>query len=217
MKAILPIQKGDELFNDYGPLPSSDLLRRYGYLTPNYSKYDVVELPKDCVVNAAIFHFPNSGEWITRQVASQDFEIPDGFSIARLESVDKPIEAFEDLLPALAHIVPLDGIPSDSQKKRMLSWTLAGEEAIHERWKRVLITAIQNRGEQYGSTTLEKDLELLKSAREESETDPSVSGWRKILALQVRIGEKEILKSSLEWLKSQPEETSEPSTKRRKV
>ncbi|KAF8460386.1 hypothetical protein BDZ91DRAFT_684777, partial [Kalaharituber pfeilii] len=31
------------LYNDYGPLPRSDLLRRYGYLTLGHAKFDVVE------------------------------------------------------------------------------------------------------------------------------------------------------------------------------
>jgi len=44
MTAIKRIQKGDEIFNDYGALPRSDLLRRYGYVTDEYKKWDVVEL-----------------------------------------------------------------------------------------------------------------------------------------------------------------------------
>lgn len=49
MKALKPVKKGEELLNDYGPLPRSDLLRRYGYLTPGYSKYDVVEISQELV------------------------------------------------------------------------------------------------------------------------------------------------------------------------
>jgi len=51
MKAIKPIRAGEELFNDYGPLPRSDLLRRYGYITDNYAQYDVVEIPHDLVTS----------------------------------------------------------------------------------------------------------------------------------------------------------------------
>ncbi len=43
MKAIKPIKRGEEIFNDYGPLPRSDLLRRYGYVSSRYAQYDVVE------------------------------------------------------------------------------------------------------------------------------------------------------------------------------
>jgi N-lysine methyltransferase SETD6 len=55
MRAIKPIKKGDELFNDYGELPRSDLLRRYGYVTDNYAPYDVVELPLTGICHAAGF------------------------------------------------------------------------------------------------------------------------------------------------------------------
>jgi len=45
MRAIRPIMAGEEIFNDYGQLPRSDLLRRYGYVTENYKTYDVAEIP----------------------------------------------------------------------------------------------------------------------------------------------------------------------------
>lgn len=44
MRTIKPIGKGEEIFNDYGQLPRSDLLRRYGYITENYRPYDVAEI-----------------------------------------------------------------------------------------------------------------------------------------------------------------------------
>jgi SET domain-containing protein 6 len=56
MRAIKPIKAGEEIFNDYGELPSSDLLRRYGYVTDNYAKYDVAELPIKDLCHAAEFH-----------------------------------------------------------------------------------------------------------------------------------------------------------------
>lgn len=44
MVALKPIKKGEEIFNDYGSLPRSDLLRRYGYITDQYKEWDVVEI-----------------------------------------------------------------------------------------------------------------------------------------------------------------------------
>jgi hypothetical protein len=44
MIAIKKIEAGQEILNDYGSLPRSDLLRRYGYLTEEYKKWDVVEI-----------------------------------------------------------------------------------------------------------------------------------------------------------------------------
>ncbi|KAF1813298.1 SET domain-containing protein [Eremomyces bilateralis CBS 781.70] len=54
MKAIKPIVRGEQIFNDYGPLPRSELLRRYGYITDNYAIHDVVEIPSDVII--AAFH-----------------------------------------------------------------------------------------------------------------------------------------------------------------
>lgn len=53
MKATKDIKSGDDIFNDYGPLPRSDLLRMYGYITDNYSAFDVVEISANLLENVA--------------------------------------------------------------------------------------------------------------------------------------------------------------------
>ena len=53
MIALKDIRKGEQIFNDFGQLPRSDLLRRYGYVTENYKKWDVVEVDIEDVVQAA--------------------------------------------------------------------------------------------------------------------------------------------------------------------
>ena len=53
MKATKVIGPEEEVFNDYGPLPRSDLLRMYGYVTDNYSTFDVVEISADLIENVA--------------------------------------------------------------------------------------------------------------------------------------------------------------------
>ena len=50
MTALTAIEKGQEIFNDYGNLPRSDLLRRYGYITDEYRQFDVVEIDTEIVV-----------------------------------------------------------------------------------------------------------------------------------------------------------------------
>lgn len=49
--ALRPIKKGEEVLNYYGPHPNSELLRRYGYVTPKHARYDVVEIPWHLVQN----------------------------------------------------------------------------------------------------------------------------------------------------------------------
>ena len=56
MVASKSIREGQEIFNDYGQRPRSDLLRRYGYITDNAKKWDVVELDVETVVQTACKH-----------------------------------------------------------------------------------------------------------------------------------------------------------------
>ena len=53
MITLKTIRKGEQIFNDFGQLPRSDLLRRYGYVTDNYRKWDVVEVHIEDVIRAA--------------------------------------------------------------------------------------------------------------------------------------------------------------------
>lgn len=54
MSSLCHIPAQTQLYNDYGLLPRSDLLRRYGYLTPGYAKYDVVELKGGLVTEVVL-------------------------------------------------------------------------------------------------------------------------------------------------------------------
>ena len=53
MTALRPIRKGEEVLNYYGPLPNSDLLRRYGYTTVKHRMHDVTEVNWGLVLEAA--------------------------------------------------------------------------------------------------------------------------------------------------------------------
>jgi hypothetical protein len=50
--ALRNIRKGEEILNYYGPHPNSELLRRYGYTTAKHSRYDVVDLDWELVVDS---------------------------------------------------------------------------------------------------------------------------------------------------------------------
>lgn len=50
MSAVKQILKGDEILNEFGPLPRSDLLRRYGYISDKYKKWDVVEVDSNKIL-----------------------------------------------------------------------------------------------------------------------------------------------------------------------
>lgn len=56
MRASKAITKGQEIFNDYGERPRSDLLRRYGYITDSAKKWDIIELDRTAVIQIAGDH-----------------------------------------------------------------------------------------------------------------------------------------------------------------
>lgn len=74
MRSTKPIQAGEEIFNDYGPLPRSDLLRMYGYVTSNYAQYDVVEFSFDLLEETAgKKHNDRSNTWLNRKTQLDDW------------------------------------------------------------------------------------------------------------------------------------------------
>lgn len=58
MRAVRPIKSGEEVLNDYGPLPRSEQLRRYGYISLKNARYDVVELCRDLLIREIQAHRP---------------------------------------------------------------------------------------------------------------------------------------------------------------
>ena len=56
MVALSTIHPGQQIFNDFGQLPRSDLLRRYGYITDRYKQWDVVEIDIETITNGTAIY-----------------------------------------------------------------------------------------------------------------------------------------------------------------
>ena len=193
MRAIKPISKGEEIFNDYGQLPRSDLLRRYGYVTDNYAPFDVAELGTQSILAAFTnntFHTINpSLTPLSQQQLKQRTELAEREGIYE-ESYDilhtTPDEpGISDELLALLYLLLVDEetlasiinsqstIPSRSK----LSTELVGQ---------VLATLLRARESEYKST---------------AEEDEAINGMnlphRTRMALQVRLGEKKVLRQAI--------------------
>jgi SET domain-containing protein 6 len=194
MKSIQPILKGSELFNDYGLLPRSDLLRRYGYITDNYAKYDVVEIPLDLVVETAKRLFYLSDESVKRQlnILEEADALDDGYDISHAE---EGVEQFSLELKMLGLVL----IPHFSPK--FAKQASRGE--LPKPWFTFMRNVVNARMEQYKTTINEDCLELdnLRDMLDGGmhEVNPRQLR-RRIAALQVRIGEKSVLESALAWL-----------------
>lgn len=199
MKSTKPISAGDQIFNDYGPLPRSDLLRMYGYVTENYSQYDVVEISYDLLLEVANKKSGKDGatrEWQKRAEQLDELGLlDDGYAIPRPS--EHEMTDLGDAIPGQLHML-LRALASHNQDK---GWMNKPKDAVTIEEAAVLQAALTKRLTEY-ATTLESDRELLEHLRkggptlEEiafSDTNPA----RVVMALQVRVGEKEILQQMM--------------------
>lgn len=87
MRTIKPIAKGEEVLNDYGQLPRSDMLRRYGYVTEQYAQYDVAEISTTSIlaVFSTIGTLPNLIEGSLRHLNKE--ELKDCVELAEREGI----------------------------------------------------------------------------------------------------------------------------------
>ena len=196
------IRAGEEVLNYYGPRPNSELLRQYGYVTQDHSRYDVVEVPWS-LVEAQVREALNVDDmaWMTvsNHVDSDDLE--DGFVIER----DCPDvnadgtysgpailrEMPADLVAQLKHLlqavrkVDESMVPSKRKRDHIIQQVLSG-----------CVTALIRRY----PTTIEEDVHRLAKG--------SMSA-RCRMAVLVRLGEKQLLQEALTLLKQETDEIGE--------
>ena len=192
MKSLSEIRAGEEIFNDYGPLPTSDLLRRYGYTTANYRQYDVVELPLELIIRCSKLECGLSDGDIESKLEYLDEHgaLEDGYDLCR-PSFGEPASFMSDELFVLMTIFVLS--PDDFAQLRHKG--RLPKPSLSTQVSKILIAAVRNRQREY-TTSLEQDRELEAAGGQLG---------RKALALQVRIGEKEILSDALRLLEASTE------------
>ncbi|KAI8301372.1 hypothetical protein K4K61_008924 [Colletotrichum sp. SAR11_59] len=211
--ALRPIPAGEEILNYYGPHPNSELLRRYGYVTPKHSRYDVVEIPWD-LVQASVSEHLKIGDDVWKQVEEyvDPEELEDVFVLER-ESGEPDSEGqfrtvaevreisaeFEEQLKAvLKAIKKINGDLIPDKRKR--------DEVFHA----VIVSTLQKILSQYPTSTQEDEALLATS-------DLTT---RQRMAIHVRLGEKKLLKEALEFAGStapaegEQEEEPERSSKK---
>lgn len=181
MKATRAIQDGDEIFNDYGPLPRSDLVRMYGYVTDNYAQYDVLE------ISSQLFH--NTARALRKKYKGAKKDLPD---LKDLEFVEDGYAIFrpamnmtlDEAIPLELHML-ITAVSMEKDDTRKQYFTFAEADLLN--------TVLRNRLADYQTTAKEDEhaLELLNSGRADLPNDMSINRVR--MAVQVRKGEKEIL------------------------
>ncbi len=197
MKTIKPVQKGDELFNDYGPLPRADVLRRYGYITDNYAKYDVVEVSLDLVKAATIEEVKRPQEDVDARVQylEQQDALEDGYDIVHVSSDG---EHFPEELIMLLNVLTLSEADFEKLvKKDKLPKADLSREALH-----LLHAIMLQRKSMYPRNTLGS----LSEAAIDSPTANGTAvqaGKRANMAAQVISGELAVLEEAIATVNDQ--------------
>ncbi|KAM7200388.1 ribosomal lysine N-methyltransferase [Naviculisporaceae sp. PSN 640] len=216
--AIRRIEPGEEILNYYGPLASSELLRRYGYVTEKHSRYDVVELPWELVAKHIKQKLASMGvdDKVWQKVhekieKDQEFDMEEAFVLER-QSEDPDSEgrvhgeaAFNALPEELSEqvkyvlkIVKKVAAGRDIEK-------LSDKDVRNEMYLDSVLKALKERLEQY-ATSVEEDEKLLNANNGESR--------RLLMAVWVRMGEKKLLREAQTWVAEKLEEVKAkiPST-----
>ncbi|OOQ87465.1 SET domain protein [Penicillium brasilianum] len=196
MKAIKPIHEGEEIFNDYGEIPRADLLRRYGYVTDNYSQYDVIELPLRDICRAAGLSNSDVESQPRLELLEENDVLDDGYVIPR----PAPNASLQDILPAelVILLTTLSLTPEEFDQRR--SKNKLPKPAMESNQASLLFKILQTKQAQYGSS-LGEDMQLLSSLLPpNAPASLDGSARRHKIALQVRIGEKEVLQAILAML-----------------
>ncbi|KAL4918037.1 hypothetical protein BDW62DRAFT_70823 [Aspergillus aurantiobrunneus] len=191
MKAIKPIQAGQEIFNDYGEIPRADLLRRYGYVTDNYAPYDVIELSLDLICSSTGLGNSELESQPRLQLLENLELLDDGYTIPRPSTDDMVPEVLPQELTLLLKTLTLtpEQFAHQQQKQKPPKPTFGPEEV------KLLLAAIVMGQKRY-NTTIEQDEELLAQLNQAEASGP-VEGpaRRRKMAIQVRLGEKEIFEA----------------------
>ncbi|KAJ6109885.1 hypothetical protein N7486_002120 [Penicillium sp. IBT 16267x] len=198
MKAIKPIQEGEEIFNDYGEIPRADLLRRYGYVTDNYSVYDVVELSLGDVCQSAGLSNSDVDSQPRLQLLDENDVLEDGYVIPKPMANAK----LEDILPAelVVLLTTLTQSPEEFEQRRAKNKPPKPSMDVAEAG--LLYKVLQAKQAHY-ATSLDQDMNLLSGLLPpNAPATLEGSARRHRMALQVRIGEKEVLHAVLSMLES---------------
>ncbi len=201
MRSIKHIAKGEEILNDYGQLPRSDLLRRYGFVTENYSHYDVAEISTQSLLGIlggteplvmpgyrSLTPLSQEESKIRVELAERENVCEDSYDLSSPSSESPSIP---DELLALLYLLLLDDnnlTAIETSKSVLPSRSKLATRAVGQ----VLVAALQRREMEYAST-LEEDTALLQCGNLTK---------RQVMAIQVRLGEKWVLKQNIREAKT---------------
>lgn len=201
MRSTKSIAAGDEIFLDYGPLPRSELLRMYGHITDSYAQHDVVEFSHDLLVEVAGKNHDRANKtWLKREQQLDEIGLlDDGYAMPRPPDFAKKLE---ELIPGQVHMLLRALCASETDDTAMKT----PKEAVTVEEAALLQAVIVKRLSEYG-TTFESDRSCWEATDRLVPT--GCEARRFSMALQVRMGEKLILRQLLTFCQIHIEQKSE--------
>ncbi|KAK3652264.1 Ribosomal lysine N-methyltransferase 4 [Elasticomyces elasticus] len=198
MKSIKPIPAGGEIFNDYGSLPTGDVLRRYGYVTSNYSPYDVVEVSQQLIRDVAKEQLKLNDNLLEQRVhyLEEQGVLEDAYDVARPGNED--VETISEELCILVNALTMSQTDFDKlqTKEKLPKPVLATASAE-------LLTFVLRKRQVAYATDDSSNAALAKTT----------SPHRWSMAYRVVEGERQVLIDVLETLKK----LSQPTGEKRKA
>ena len=180
MKTIKRVKAGEELFNDYGPLPRSDVLRRYGYVTNNYAKYDVVEISRSLVERTASDEFTLSQKDVADRTSHLDDHtvLDDAYDISREEAERGQ---FSEEFCILLNILTTSQADFENMKQK----GKFPKPVLSEKAQKLLHFILERRVQMYPKI--------------QNDVIRSETGRRFLMASQVVHGEIAVVREALKW------------------
>ncbi|EMR71545.1 putative set domain protein [Eutypa lata UCREL1] len=197
--SLRPISAGKEVLNYYGALGNGELLRRYGYVSNNHSRYDVVEISWDLVLPVLKDSLNLDEETWGKVIGELDpEELEDTFVLDR--DMDEP-----DSTGQVHDELKLDKLPEDLEGqisaflkavRKVSPETVPDKPRRNQIMLSVMKRVFELRASQYPTTYVE-DFRLLSQHK--------VTGRQK-MAVAVRWGEKVLLKEAADLAKARLDE-----------
>ncbi|KAK3324897.1 hypothetical protein B0H66DRAFT_511145 [Apodospora peruviana] len=241
--SLRKIKAGEEILNYYGPLASSELLRRYGYVTSKHARYDVVELPWTLVEQRLKDRFAVAlrgdqavwekitkkvteeaeDEWQDSLVLERTAPDPDSCGQFQGDAVFNSLpEELEEQVKLFLKGVKKALVSTGDKGGGVSEAALADKDTRNEIYLDSVLRALKDREGQYYGTTLEEDEQLVGNMRD------GRPNTRNEMAVWVRRGEKQLLREAQGWVEGRlgevrdkmssraPAGGDEPSAKRRR-
>ena len=208
MTSLREIKAGEEVLNYYGPLPNGELLRRYGYTSSKHTRYDVVEIGWSLIREVLVEHkFEDCSsdsrreqilELLATIEADESIEVEDGFLLERecddpsdegtLTGEARFVKFSDEMVETITDVV--GSVLKSNTKKRNLSD--AAKQALLKYEALTIMEEIAMQKLKQYQTTEQTDVALLRNGQ---------LPRRQTMAIEVRLGEKQLLAEAVNWTK----------------